>query len=137
MMGEDEAGSRHGRTLALAAPTSVEDYLAALPEGSRAALEKLRKTIKAAAPGATEALSHHMPAFKDHGRILVYYAAFKDHYSLFPASTKVIQDHMDELKPYFTGKGTIRFTADKPLPVALVKKIVKARLEENAARRRR
>ncbi len=121
----------------MAAPTSVEDYLASLPEGSRAALEKLRQTIKAAAPEATETISYQMPAFKDHGRILVYYAAFKDHYSLFPASTKVIEAHSEELKPYFTGKGTIRFRADKPFPVALVKKLVKARIEENAARRRR
>ena len=121
----------------MAAPTSVEDYMASLPEGPRAAMEKLRKTIKAAAPEATETLSYHMPAFKDHGRILVYYAAFKDHYSLFPASTKFIDAYKEELKPYFTGKGTIRFHTDKPLPAALVKKIVKARLEENAARRRR
>jgi uncharacterized protein YdhG (YjbR/CyaY superfamily) len=121
----------------VAAPTSVEVYLAALPEGSRAAMEKLRTTIKAAAPEATETISYQMPAFKDRGRILVYYAAFKDHYSLFPASEAVIEAHKEELKPYFTGKGTIRFDLDKPLPVALVKKIVKARIEENAARRRR
>jgi uncharacterized protein YdhG (YjbR/CyaY superfamily) len=119
----------------MAAPTSVEDYLAALPEESRAALEKLRTTIKTAAPEATETISYQMPAFKDHGRILVYYAAFKDHYSLYPASNAVMEVLGEELKPYFSGKGTIRFDADKPLPVALVKKIVKARLEENAARR--
>jgi uncharacterized protein YdhG (YjbR/CyaY superfamily) len=121
----------------MAAPTSVEDYLASLPEGSRAALEKLRKTIKAAAPEATETISYQMPAFKDHGRSLVSYAAFKDHCSFFPMSMKVIEAHREELKPYFTGKGTIRFQADKPLPAALVKKLVKARIEENAARRRR
>ena len=121
----------------MAAPTSVEDYLAALPEGSRAALEKLRTTIKAAAPEATEAISYQMPAFKDHGRSLVSYAAFKDHCSLFPMSMKVIETHREELKPYLTGKGTIRFHADKPLPAALVKKLVKARIEENAARGRR
>ena len=120
----------------MAAPTSVEDYLAALPEGSRAALEKLRKTIKAAAPEATETISYQMPAFKDHGRLLVYYAAFKNHCSLFPASGTVIEALGDELEPYFTGKGTIRFHADKPLPAALVKRIVKVRLEENAAHRR-
>jgi len=119
----------------MAAPTGVEDYLAALPVGSRAALEKLRKTIKAAAPGATEAISYQMPAFKDHGRVLVYYAAFKDHYSLFPASTAVMETLGDELKPYISGKATIRFEADKPLPTGLVKKIVRARLKENAARR--
>ena len=121
----------------MAAPTGVEDYLGALPERSRAALEKLRKTIKTAAPEATETISYQMPAFKDHGRILVYYAAFKDHYSLFPASKAVMEALGEELKPYFSGKGTIRFDTDKPLPVALVKKIVRARLEENAARRSR
>ncbi len=121
----------------MAAPTSVEDYLAALPEASRVALEKLRKTIKAAAPEATETVSYRMPAFKDHGRLLVYYAAFKDHYSLFPASKAVIRAFEEELKPYFTGKGTLRFHLDKPLPVALLKKIVKARIDENAARSHR
>jgi len=120
----------------MAAPISVEDYLAALPEAPRAALEKLRKTIKAVAPEATETISYQMPAFKDHGRFLVSYTAFKDHCSsLFPASETVIEALGEELKPYFTGKGTIRFHADKPLPAALVKKIVKVRIAENAARR--
>ena len=118
----------------MAAPASVEEYLAALPEESRAALEKLRKTIKAAAPEATEVISYQMPAFKDHGRFLVSYAAFKDHLSLFPASYAVMQALGEELKPYFAGKGTLRFTAHKPIPAALVRKIVKARLAENAAR---
>ena len=108
----------------MAAPTSVEDYLAALPQESRAALEKLRKTIQAAAPQATETISYQMPAFKDHC-------------SLFPMSGKVIEDHREELEPYYTRKGTIRFHADKPLPAALVTKIVQARIEENAARSRR
>ena len=104
----------------MAAPTSVEDYLAAAPEATE----------------ATEAISYQMPAFKLHGRFLVSYAAFKDHCSLFPASAKVLEAYGEELKPYFSGKGTIRFTADKPLPTALVKRIVKVRLEENAAHRR-
>ena len=121
----------------MAGPTSVEDYLAALPEEQRAALEKLRKTIRAAAPEATETISYQMPTFKDHGRVLVHYAAFKDHCSLFPASIAVMEALGEELKPYFSGKGTLRFTVDKPLPAALVKKIVKARIEENAARGRR
>jgi uncharacterized protein YdhG (YjbR/CyaY superfamily) len=121
----------------MASPTSVEDYMAALPEGRRTALERLRKTIKAAAPEATDAISYQMPAFKDHGRPLVCYAAFKDHYSLYPMSMKVIEAHKEELKPYLTGKGTIRFDLDEPIPAALVKRIVKSRLEENAARKRR
>lgn len=121
----------------MAAPTSVEEYLAALPKKSRAALEKLRKGIRAAAPNATETISYQMPAFKDHGRFLVSYAAFKEHCSLFPSSEAVIEALGEELKPNLSGKGTIRFTADKPLPARLVRKIVKIRLEENAALRRR
>jgi uncharacterized protein YdhG (YjbR/CyaY superfamily) len=120
----------------VAAPTSVEGYLAALPEVPRAALEKLRKTIKAAAPEATETISYQMPTFKGNGRFLVSYAAFKDHCSLFPASKKVLEAHGEELKPYFSGKGTLRFTVDKPIPAALVKKIVRTRIEETAALRR-
>jgi uncharacterized protein YdhG (YjbR/CyaY superfamily) len=120
----------------MAAPTSVEDYLAALPEESRAALMKLRKTIRSAAPEATETISYQMPAFKDHGRSLVAYAAFKDHCSFFPMSMKVIEAHWEELKPYHAGKGTIPFDVDRLLPAALVKKVVKARIEENAERRR-
>ncbi len=121
----------------MAAPTSVEDYLAALPEEPRAALEKLRKAIKAAAPEATETISYQMPAFKAHGRFVVWYAAFKDHCSLFPASKAVMEAHGEALKPYLSGKGTLRFGSDRPIPVALVKKIVKTRIEENAATGRR
>ena len=76
----------------MAASTSVEEYPAAFPEESRAALERLRKTIRAAAPEATETISYQMPAFKDHGRFLVSYAAFKDHCSLFPASNGVMEE---------------------------------------------
>jgi uncharacterized protein YdhG (YjbR/CyaY superfamily) len=118
-------------------PTSVEDYLAALPDDTRDALETLRATIKAAAPEATETISYQMPAFRQDGRFLVSYAAFKDHCSLFPASYAVMASLEKELKPYVSGKGTIRFTVDQPLPGALVTKIVKLRIEENAAPRRR
>ena len=120
----------------MAAPTSVEDYLAALPEEQRVALEKLRKTIRAAAPTATETISYQMPAFKQDGRFLVSYAAFKDHCSLYPASSAVMEALGDELEPYFSGKGTLRFQADEPIPAAVVEKIVELRLEENAARGR-
>ena len=121
----------------MATPTSVEEYLAGLPEESRAILENLRETIKAAAPGATEAISYQMPAFSHEGRMLVWYAAFKGHCSLYPASKAVMEAHGEVLKPYFWGKGTLRFTADKPIPAALVKRIVKTRIEENTALRRR
>jgi uncharacterized protein YdhG (YjbR/CyaY superfamily) len=74
-----------------------------------------------------------MPAYRLNGRFLVSFAAFKNHCSLFPASEKMLEEFGDELKPYFSGKGTIRFTPDEPLPPALVKKIMKTRIEENAA----
>jgi uncharacterized protein YdhG (YjbR/CyaY superfamily) len=117
----------------MAAPTSVEDYLAALPVGPRATLGKLRATIKAAAPAATESISYQMPTFKLGGRFLVSYAAFKEHYSLFPASEAVMQALGEELKPHLSGKATIRFPANEPIPVALVKKIVQVRIEETNA----
>jgi uncharacterized protein YdhG (YjbR/CyaY superfamily) len=120
----------------MAGPTSVEEYLAALPEESRAALLKLRKMIKDAAPEATETISYQMPAFKDNDRLLVSYAAFKDHYSLFPMSLAVIDANLEELRPHLSGRATLRFDREKPPSAALVKRIVKARLEENAARRR-
>ena len=117
------------------AASSVETYLAALPGDSRKALERLRKTIRAAAPEATEAIAYGMPVFKDRGRSLVGYAAFKDHCSLFPMSLAAIAANRKAVAPYLSGKATLRFTVDEPLPAALVKKIVAARIEENAARR--
>jgi uncharacterized protein YdhG (YjbR/CyaY superfamily) len=117
-------------------PGSVDEYLASLPDDKRTALEKLRKTIRSAAPMATEKISYGMPAFHHRGN-LVYYAAFKDHCSLFPGSKKVLADHADELAGFETTKGTIHFTVDEPLPAALIKKIVKERIAENEAKRSR
>ena len=121
----------------MAATTSVDDYLATLPEDRRAAAQELRETIKAAAPEATETIAYLMPALRTHGQFLVSYAAFKRHYSLFPASEAVVEALGDELTPYLVGKGTIRFPADAPIPVDTVTKIVKVRLAENAAHARR
>ena len=115
----------------------MDQYLAVLPAGQRAALEKLRQQIHAAAPEATEAISYRMPAFKERGRILVYFAAFKDHCSFFPASGAVMEELGDELEPYFAGKGTLRFTVEHPIPARLVRKIVKLRRAEIEAARRR
>jgi uncharacterized protein YdhG (YjbR/CyaY superfamily) len=116
----------------VAGPGNVEEYLAALPHDARAALQRLRGLIRRAAPDATETISYQIPTFEHDGRGLVAYAAFKDHCSLFPMSKKVIEDHREELGRRATGKGTIRFTTDDPLPPALVGKIVKARLRELA-----
>ena len=113
--------------------TSVAAYMKAVPPAPRAALQKLRKTIKAAAPKATELISYGIPAFKHHG-ILVYYAAFRDHCSLF-MSTYFTKAFKKDLASYEVSKGTIRFTPDKPLPATLVRKLVKARVAQNEARR--
>ena len=115
-----------------ASAQTVEDYLAALPEEVRVTLEKIRKAIKAAAPRATEVISYQIPMYKHHG-MLVGFAAFKDHCSFFPGA-KPIATFKDELKAYKTSKGTIRFPIGKPLPAALVKKLVKERVAENEAR---
>jgi uncharacterized protein YdhG (YjbR/CyaY superfamily) len=121
----------------MAGPATVEEYLAALPDERRAALEDLRRTIRAAAPAATETIAYQMPAFKADGRFLVSYAAFTAHYSLFPASEAVVAALGAELAPYLAGKGTIRIPAGDPIPVALVTKVVEVRLAEHAARGRR
>ncbi len=116
---------------------AVDRYLAALPEERQAVLQALRKEIREAAPNATETISYQMPAFRAHGRILVYYAAFRDHYSLFPASMSALATIADEVAPYHNGKGTLRFDWDRPMPVGLIRRIVGVRLAENAARERR
>lgn len=122
----------------MADPTSVDDYLAALPDDRRAAVELLRKTVNAAAPDASETIAYQMPALRSHrGQFLVSYAAYKNHYSLFPASDAVVQALGEELRPYLVGKGTIRFPATRPIPTALVTKVVMVRLAENATRDRR
>jgi uncharacterized protein YdhG (YjbR/CyaY superfamily) len=118
-------------------PASVEEYMAALPAGSRVLLEHLRETIRSSAPEATEAISYQMPAFKREGRFLLSYAAFKDHCSLFPASGAVIDALGEELQPYVSGKGTLRFTVDDPIPDQLVRRIVEVRLAEVDAEARR
>jgi len=115
---------------------NVDDYLASVPATARATLKKIRRTIKAAAPNATEKISYGMPSFYYLGP-LVAYAAFKDHCSFFPMSTSVIEAHKIELKEYSTSTGTIRFAIDTPLPSALVKRLVKARIRENEAKAQR
>jgi uncharacterized protein YdhG (YjbR/CyaY superfamily) len=118
-------------------PGSIDDYLAAVPAGQRAALEKLRKAISAAAPHAEEGFSYGLPAFRINGRPLVAFGAASNHCGLYPMSPAVIRAHAGELKGYETSKGTIRFSAEKPLPAVLVKKLVRARLAELTKGRKR
>ena len=115
------------------AAKDVDSYLAALAPEVRAALEKVRQAVKAAAPQAEELISYHMPCYKYHG-VLVYFGAFTDHCSFFPASKSVIGMFALELESFDAFGGTIQFTVDHPLPQTLIKKIVKARMKENEGR---
>jgi uncharacterized protein YdhG (YjbR/CyaY superfamily) len=115
--------------------TTVDSYLAALPADKRAALEKLRTAILASAPGAEECISYQIPAFRLDGKMLVWFGAAANHCAFYPGA--VVEAHEDELKDYKTSKGTIRFSPDRPLPSALVRKLVKARIASNAAKRGR
>ncbi len=112
----------------------VNEYLSMLPPAERRLLKKLRATIKSAAPKAVEKISYRMPLCFYLG-YLVGFAAFKDHCSFFVMSYKVMRIFKKELKPYLRATATLHFTPEKPLPVVLVRKIVKARIEENEAKK--
>ena len=109
---------------------TVAGYLAAAPKAQRASLMRLRRSIKAAAPKATEGISYGIVGFKHKGERLVYFGHAKTHHALYGIGGSVIQAHAAELKAYLGSKGTIRFPSDKPVPVRLVTKIVKARVAE-------
>ena len=114
--------------------TDVDAYLAKVPEPARTTLLKVRATIRSVVPAeATEGLSYGMPAFRYKGP-LVAYAAFKEHCSFFPMQASLIDEMKDELKSYRTSKGTLQFPQEKPLPAALLKKMVKLRVVENELR---
>jgi uncharacterized protein YdhG (YjbR/CyaY superfamily) len=109
---------------------TIDEYLAGLSDDQRAALQKLRQTIRAAAPQAEECISYQLPAFRLNG-VLVAFGATGNHCAFYPLSSSTVATHKDELKDYDTSKGTIRFQPDHPLPAALVRKLVKARVAEN------
>jgi uncharacterized protein YdhG (YjbR/CyaY superfamily) len=118
-----------------ARPTNFDEYLAIAPTASRSALIKMREAIRAVVPAeAAEVISYAMPAFRHNG-MLVWFGGFRDHCSLFPTAA-VMEKFEKELKGYSTSKGTIQFPLGKPLPVALIKKIVKARVAQNASKKR-
>ena len=116
-----------------AKPKTIDEYLAALGDEQRAALEKLRKTIKAAAPDAEECISYGLCAFRAGGMLVGFGAAAK-HCAFYLMSGSTVGAHQELLKKYDTSKGAIRFQPDKPLPVTLVRKLVKLRLAENEAK---
>jgi len=114
-------------------PATVDEYLAAVPDADkRATLQKLRRTIKATLPRSEECISYGMPAVRYDGRVVAWYAAAKNHCAYYPGG--IPADLKDAVKKYDTSKGTIRFPPGKPLPTALVKKLLKARIAANAAR---
>lgn len=115
-------------------PETIDEYLAPLSNEKRAALQKLRRAIKSAAPKAQECISYGIPALRLGGRLLVAFAAAANHCAFYPGS-RPVEAHKGELKAYDTSKGTVRFRADSPLPATLVQKLVKTRITEHAAKR--
>ena len=135
-MGKAKSGGRGSNPKGKAPPNSVEEYLARVPEPARSTLKKIRAAIRSAVPKeATEVISYRLPAFKTRG-VLVWYAAFSKHCSFFPTAA-VIEAFKAELKGYTLSKGTIQFPTDKPLPAALVKKMVRLRLAQLESRQAR
>src|SRR6266481_2394724 len=135
-MKKGKSGKRGSAAKGKGAPKNIDEYLAGVPEPARSTLNRIRGAIRSAVPPeATECISYGMPAFKHKG-VLVWFAAFSDHCSLFPTAS-VIEAFKKELKGFSTSKGTIHFPADKPLPAALVKKLVKARVAQNEHKKQR
>jgi uncharacterized protein YdhG (YjbR/CyaY superfamily) len=134
-MKKANARKRGAASKSKVAPKNVNEYVAGIPEPARCAFDKMRAAIRSAVPPqAVEIISYGIPAFKDQ-RVLVWFAAFSNHCSLFPTAA-VIEAFSDELRGFSTSKGTIHFPTDKPLPVALVKKLVKARVAQNESKKR-
>ena len=123
---------KNGRVAGTSSAKDVDAFLAKVPADKRAALVRLRRTIRAAAPKATELINYGVPMFRLDGKNLVSYAAAADHCTFYVQSPAVMQAFAAELKDYKQGKGSIQFAADRPLPAALVTRLVKARIAENA-----
>ncbi len=115
-------------------PEGIAEYRSGVDDDQRSALERLRRIIRAAAPGAEECISYRLPAFRLDGRMLVWFGAAANHCSFYPGA--VVAAFKSELEEYATSKGTIRFRRDHPLPAALIRKLVRARMAASAGPRR-
>jgi uncharacterized protein YdhG (YjbR/CyaY superfamily) len=112
-------------------PKTIDEYLASVNSDHRHALQKIRQTIHAVAPNTEECICYGIPAFRLNGRSLVFFGAWANHCALYPGSSATLKKFRSELRDFQTSKGTLRFSPGKPLPVALVKRLVKARIAEN------
>jgi len=117
-------------------PRTVDEYLKALPVNVQITLGQVRKAIKAACPEAEEIISYQIPAYKYKGHIIIYFAAFKNHCSIYAMGYSLIEEFKNLLKNYDISGTTIHFPLDKPLPASLVRKLVKARIKQNEERKR-
>ena len=113
---------------------SVDEYIAKHPHEVQAILRRVRSTIRKAVPAAEEVISYQIPTYKLHGGYVVYFAGWKQHYSLYPVTANLVAAFKDELSPYEVSKGTIRFPLSEPVPVKLIEGIAKFRAKEVAER---
>ena len=114
-------------------PVTVSEYIAGVPPKARKALRQIRSAIKKAAPGITERLSYRIPTFDLDGKYLLYMAAFKDHVSIYPATSTMMAKYGKQLAPHRSGAGTLRFALDERLPLALITKLARLRVQERRA----
>ena len=115
-------------------PKTIDEYLTNVKTDHRETLQKLRQTIQTTVPTAEECISYGIPAFRVNRRLLVFFGAWANHCAFYPGSAATLKNFRNELRNFQTSKGTLRFSPDKPMPVALVKKLLKARIAENNAR---
>jgi len=113
---------------------TIDDYIDAQPDASKPVLHRIRSILRKALPATEEVISYGIPAYKLHGRVVLYFAGWKEHYSLYPAGDRLVTEFKDELSPYKISKGTIRFPLSEPVPAKLIERIAKFRANEAAQR---
>jgi uncharacterized protein YdhG (YjbR/CyaY superfamily) len=122
--------------MAKASFTNVDEYISSQPETAQVALQLVRRTLRKALPGAEEVISYKIPAYRLNGGIVLYFAGWKQHYSLYPTGARTVVAFKDQLAPYKVSKGTIRFPLSEPVPVKLIERIAKFRAEEAVQRKK-